>query len=507
MAHERRLFTSAGSVVAVAGVLATAFVLGPAVNRSVTAQDSASAAASQIATATALEGAFTRIADTVGPATVSITATERVVPKRVASDGAFPPDSDPFEELYGRQSNPYRGGAPPVSSGSGVLIRADGYILTNDHVVEDAHGGAVTVTLQDGSVYKGRVLRDPRSDIAVVKIDADKPLPFVRPADSSKVRVGQWAVAIGSPFDQQNTMTTGIVSALHRRKEITDGRLARLYPNLIQTDAPINPGNSGGPLLNINGELIGINVAIFSPIGLSLGIGYAIPANAAKAVSDQLIARGKVTRGSLGVIPTDIPAGLRKRLGTHEGAYVSEVRPDTPAEHAGIAADDVIVHFADRPITDESDLREVIAATAPGTKVPITFLHGGKEETVTATLDAFPDDPVAVTTGETPSVRHPIEDLGMEVGPLTASASSEMNLPSGAKGVYVRRIHSGSPAQQAELTPGSVVTAVDGSAVTTVEGLDRALRAAKPGDTVTLLILRYTGEAKPSHAAVNITIP
>jgi serine protease Do len=511
MAQERhRFFNSAGPAVAVAGVLATAFVLGTAVNRPVTAQDTASVAASQIATATALEGAFTRVAETVGPATVSITATERVAPKKTATGSAPPADGDPFEDLFGPRTNPFRRGVPPrgsFSSGSGILIRADGYVLTNDHVVEDAQGGAVTVTLQDGSIYKGRVLRDARSDIAVVKIDADRPLPFVRLADSGKVRVGQWAIAIGSPFGQQNTMTTGIVSALHRRKEITDGMRPRLYPNLIQTDAPINPGNSGGPLLNINGDLVGINVAIFSPTQTSIGIGYAIPANAAKVVADQLIARGKVTRGSLGVIPTDVPAGLRKRLGTSQGAYVGEVKPDTPAERAGIAADDVIVRFGERTIANESDLRESIAATAPGTKVGIAVLHSGKEQTVTATLDAFPEDPEPAVVGDGPVVRRPVEDIGVEVGSLTASAISQMNLPSGTKGVLVKRVQPGSPAQQAELTPDSVVTAVDGTAVATIEGLDRALRAAKPGDTVTLLILRYSGEAKPSHAAVNIMIP
>jgi serine protease Do len=433
-----------------------------------------------------------------------------VAPKKVAAGSAPPPDGDPFEDLFGPRTNPFRRGAPPrgvFSSGSGILIRADGYILTNDHVVEDAQGGAVTVTLQDGSVFKGRVLRDVRSDIAVVKIDADRPLPFVRLADSGKVRVGQWAIAIGSPFGQQNTMTTGIVSALHRRKEITDGARPRLYPNLIQTDAPINPGNSGGPLLNINGDLVGINVAIFSPTQTSIGIGYAIPANAAKVVADQLIARGKVTRGSLGVIPTDVPPGLRKRLGTSQGAYVGEVKPDTPAERAGIAADDVIVRFGERAIGDESDLRDAIASTAPGTKVAVTMLRGGKQQTVTAALDTFPDDPEPAVVGESPVVRHPVEDLGMEVGALTTAAITEMNLPSGTKGVFVKRVQTGSPAQQAELTAGSVVTAVNGAAVTTVAGLDRALGAAKSGDTVTLLILRYTGEAKPSHAAVNITIP
>jgi serine protease Do len=204
----------------------------------------------------------------------------------------------------------------------------------------------------------------------VVKVDAGRPLPFVRMADSNKTRVGQWAIAIGSPFGQQNTMTAGIVSALNRKSVVSSVEGGRFYPQLIQTDASINPGNSGGPLLNINGELIGINVLIYSPTGGNVGLGYAIPSNVAKNVMEQLITRGRVVRGYLGLRPGDIPAGLRARLGTDKGAYVEEVTGGSPAQKGGLRADDVITRFNGRTIENEVTLRDAISATAPGTRVP-----------------------------------------------------------------------------------------------------------------------------------------
>jgi len=274
-----------------------------------------------------------------------------------------------------------------TSVGSGVIVRSDGYILTNDHVVEGAKDGKVTVKLSDGTVLNGVVKRDFRSDLAVVKVESKKPLPSVKFADSGRLHVGQWAIAIGSPFGKENTMTTGIVSALHRKSDISDGVTGRFYPSLIQTDAAINRGNSGGPLFNIKGELIGINVAIYSPTGTSVGIGYAIPSNTAKYVSDQLIAKGKVTRGSLGLVPQDITADERSLVGTSTGAYVKEVVVGGPADKGGIQAGDVITKIGGTPIVDEITLRDTVGSTAPGSKVDISFLLMAKRALPLSSLE------------------------------------------------------------------------------------------------------------------------
>ena len=522
MTTNRRFLAGVIPVAAVTGALATSLVLGG--GKTVTAQQITPALTpEQRSVATSLEGAFMRIADTVGPATVRITA--KVAPAAAPTGGDGSEDlPNPFGDLFGQPGPggsgnnrtfriPLPGGEGGGSGGgtavgSGVIIRADGYILTNDHVVEDSRDGKVTVTLSDNSTYTGTVFRDPQSDLAVVKINAPKPLPFVRIADSSALHVGQWAVAIGSPYEQQNTMTTGIVSALHRNRTIPDAAVSgRYYFNLIQTDASINPGNSGGPLLNINGELIGINVAILSRSGGSAGIGFAIPANTAKFVADQLIgnASHKVTRGALGITPTDIPAFLRAQIGTDKGAYVKQINAGSPADKAGVQPGDVVTRLGNRDITDEITLREAVNATTPGTAVPVTLLRGGKTVTVTAQLvdrntlsGNRPDTP-------TPAKARPVAaQLGFVSRPITADLASRVGLPEATKGLVVTSVTPGSVAAEAGLERGSVITSVNRAPVTTVEALNRATSAAKPGDILTLAVL-LPGDG--GRAVVNIQVP
>lgn len=503
MRFDRRL-APALPVLAIAGALGATLLFGGP-NGPVIAQDTAKMTEEQRSTATSLEGAFMKIAETVEPATVHITA--RIQPSaRQGSRGQNDEGFFPFGDLLppGLRGMPRAPRFGRRASGSGVIVRQDGYILTNDHVVADAADGRVTVTLDDGREFRGTVLRDRRSDIAVVKIDTGKPLPYVRMADSDKVKVGQWAVAIGSPFGLQQTMTAGIISALQRKAPIGRGDQARYYPNLIQTDASINPGNSGGPLLNINGELIGINVAIESPTGASAGIGFAIPANTARSVMEQLITRGKVTRGYLGLLPADIPAGLRTPLGAEKGAYVAEVSPDTPAEKAGILPEDVITRFGNKEITDEVTLRDAISATAPGTRVPVTLLRNGKAQTVDVIVGTPEEDRVATSA---PAEGRPASKLGINLDELTADMVREMKLPAGTRGVVVGGIEPGSPAFEAGLAPRDVITAVNGSPITTISALDRAVAQAKSGDIVTLRILRFRDSEKPSRAVVNVTVP
>ncbi len=518
--QQRKRFATAGNVpvAAVAGALGAALWLGGASMHPVTAQDPAALTQDQRSTATLLEGAFEKVADSVGPATVSIKtrieepADETNAPR---SGGLIPPgmDEDDEDSPFGGLPFPFRGlprgGFPRgggVASGSGVIVREDGYILTNDHVVANARDNVVQVTLNDGRKIKGKVFRDQRSDLAVVKIDAGKPLPYVRLADSNRVRVGQWAIAIGSPFGQQNSMTAGIVSALHRKSNIGLGTDGRYYPNLIQTDASINPGNSGGPLLNISGELMGINVAIYSPSGGNIGIGYAIPSNTARSIMEQLITRGKVVRGYLGLEPQDVDIRLSGSLGaTRGGAYVKSVSGNSPAQQAGIRAGDVITRFGETEITNEVDLRDAISRTAPGVSVQVNVLRNQQPRTLSATVGGAPNETTASVPAAAP---RPADRLGMRTTPLTAEAARELKISVGTKGLIVAAVQSGSPASEAGLSRGDVITAVDGKTVTTPEALSQAVSGATSGDLVTFTVLRPSGDAgKASEAVVNVEVP
>lgn len=523
MGFDRRIVFGSVPAAAVAGGLVTVLVLGGARSAPVSAQTTAQMTADQRNTAESLEGAFMKVSDTVGPATVYI-RTKMDTPTTSRGGGNGPMilpfgDDSPFGDLFGPGS-PFgnrRGGSgaspslPRVvqSSGSGVIVRPDGYVLTNDHVVEGARNDEVSVTMADGTVYDHcKVYRDYRSDLAVVKINAKKPLPYVSFADSSKLHVGQWAVAIGAPYGEQNSMTAGIVSALNRKTAIGSGSDVRYYPSLIQTDASINPGNSGGPLLNIDGQLIGVNVAIESPSGTSAGIGFAIPSNSAKAIMEQLITKGTVTRAELGIAPEDIPVGLRAALGTDQGAYVRQVMGGTPADKAGIQPGDVITHIGDKPVTSEVTLRDTVASTMPNTTVPITLLRDGKTLTVNARLDEL-DKKVAAAAPSAPS-RRPASDLGIDARTLTPDIvnASQVPFPTSSKGVLVAAVAPGSAASDGDLSQGDVITAVNGAPVTAAAALNAVIAKAKSGDVLTFTVLRYDQSRSVwDRAVANVTVP
>jgi len=504
MTPEKRLWIGALPAL-IAGGATAAFLLGSG-QQDVTAQATAKAQSDDRATAVSLESAFTRIADTIGPATVSIQA-EVVAPARrggLDNDGG-----DPLDELM---PGPRRGPRTGTSVGSGVIVDASGSILTNDHVVEGAKDGKVVVKMSDGTTYPGTVSRDPRSDLAVVKISAGKPLPYVRFADSDALKVGQWAVAIGSPFGKENTMTTGIVSALHRKTDISEGVTGRYYPSLIQTDAAINRGNSGGPLLNIRGELIGINVAIFSPTGTSAGIGFAIPANTAKMVMEQLVAKGRVVRGSLGVVPADVPVDLRSTLGTREGAYIKQVTVGSPADKAGLQAGDVVVRFNGRQILDENALREAIAGAGPGASAKIEVLRDTKTQSVTAVLGELKEQPGSGTQAQpAPTAEPKTRKLGFVAEPVSPDMREKLGLPANVDGVVVRSVEPGSAADEAGLSPGMIVTAVNGRKVVSREGLDTALADAKSGRILSLKVVTSINDGSDtpvlSRGVVTFRVP
>ncbi len=451
------------------------------------AADKATAARADRGALLNIQNAFTSIADEIKPAVVFITA-ERTTTSNISSPG-FPDIEELFRNFpFGGPSIPTpRGGTPQParSSGSGVIVRSDGYILTNDHVVAGAE--KVKVRLDDGREFTGTVMRDPRTDLAVVKIDAAN-LPAAKIADSDNVKVGQWAIAIGSPFGLTNSLTVGVVSAVTRAAAIPDPNMpdgVRRYPDLIQTDASINPGNSGGPLVNIDGEVIGINTMIESPTGANAGIGFAVPANTAKYVMDQLIAHGKVDWGQLGVEITDISPNAAKTLGVDKGAIVNHVLPGSPADDAGIKPMDIIVDVNGKQITDSLSLRRVIERIKPGTTVPVIVVRDGNRQTLKVTVGKADDILASSPTGTKAK-------LGMVVQELTADRARQLEVPAGTKGVMVQSIEPRSPASRAQpqIVPGDVILKINSQPITSVAEFNRKINALKSGDTALILIQR-----------------
>jgi Do/DeqQ family serine protease len=418
---------------------------------------------------------YAPIVERVAPAVVTI-RSERMV----RMTGQTLPDHPFFREFFGERFDPRRmperreGGM-----GSGVIVRQDGYILTNNHVVDGAE--KVTIELTDGRTLEADVVgTDEPTDLAVLKVDAAdlKTLPL---GDSDDVRVGDVVLAVGNPLGVGQTVTMGIVSATGRS---TGGNGNGGYEDFIQTDAPINRGNSGGALVNTAGELIGINSQILSPSGGNIGIGFSIPANMARHVMSQLIEHGEVRRGRLGVTIQAITPELARSmdLGTTNGALVSDVESGTPAESAGLKRGDVITALNGEPVKDSNVLRNEIAQLAPGTEVKLTVLRDGKEQALTAKLEALE------STGRTASVggeREGAARFGMSVEPLTADRAKDLGVDT-RSGVLVAAVESGSLASRAGLRAGDVIEQVDRRPVTSVDQLRSALSS---GDAPALLLV------------------
>ncbi len=430
-----------------------------------------------------MQEAFTSIAQTVEPTVVNIKA-ERF---RAAS----PADSE---------QTPRPGLAPGhvEATGSGVIVRADGYILTNDHVVEEASGGTVTVTLADGRVFLGKVFPDFSSDLAVVKINpGPAPLPVAGFADDAAVRPGQWAIAVGSPFDLQNTMTVGVISAIGRHQSIEGESAPRYYPDLIQTDAAINPGNSGGPLFNIDGKVVGINVAIESPVEGSAGVGFAIPSGIAQTVMNALITSGKVTRGYLGIAPEDLTPALQAEFGQKEGALVRDVKEDSPAGKAGVQAGDIVTQYNGKQVSGEISLRETISATPPGQVVRLSYVRDGQAGTALVTLGAA-SPAVSGTAAFPPAPAVPASALGLTVRTLTAADRVFLGFSPLVRGVLVTGVSSGSLAEAAEAAgiplKSAVIQKIGHRSIASKQDYDQAV-AALPHIGGTALLVLYSDSA------------
>lgn len=454
----------------VAGIVLAAFFAGTALGTKPSAV--AQTPSNGVSVLRQLEHGFTSVAETVEPAVVSITV-ERPA-RNVSSD--MP---DIFRDFFGPRMPSPRGDTRTVG-GSGVIVRSDGYILTNDHVIEGATN--VTVKLNDGRRFEGTVLRDRNTDLALVKIDAQN-LPTARLADSNSVRVGSWAIAIGSPFGLSNTLTVGVISALEREAQIQ----GRFYASLIQTDASINPGNSGGPLLNIDGEVIGINVAIESPTGANAGIGYAIPSNTAAFVMEQLIERGKVVRGYMGLVPVDLTPEDAETYGVKDGgALISRIDQDTPAAKAGLQVEDVIVEYDGQKVTGSIMFRDLVARTEPGKQVKVRVIRNKESKDFTVTVGERPDEEVA----QEPAAPERAGRIGLQVRAITPELRQQYSIASGVNGVVVTGVSAGSPAARAGFMEGDVILRVNTQAVTNPNQFGRIIGDMRAGATASIVVQR-----------------
>jgi len=404
---------------------------------------------------------FADLAEKVAPAVVNIATTQTIHTQR----GVFPdlPPGSPFEEFFkdflerrGDQGEEQEREA--TSLGSGFIIDKSGIVVTNNHVIDDAE--EIVVKLSNGEEYEATLLgKDKLTDLAVLKIDAKKDLPYIEFGDSDSARVGDWVMAIGNPYGLGGSVTVGIVSA--RSRQIQMGP----YDDFIQTDAAINRGNSGGPLITMDGKVVGINSAIFSPTGGSVGIGFSIPSNQAAPVVADLRANGKVTRGWLGVSLQPMTDETAESLGLDEtkGALIASVVDGDPAAKGGVKAGDVILTFDGQDIKDESVLTRVVAGTEIGKPVKVVVWRNGKKKTLTVELVERKDEELLASDGS--MKQQPAEPAaetvaGMELSALTDDARSNYGLPEDVNGVLVTDVKNGSDAAKKGIRPGMVITQV-----------------------------------------------
>ena len=443
------------------------------------------------------------------PAVVNISTKQRVAVRQQA---------DPLEELF-RQFGapvPERGGPRTRESGSlgsGFIISPDGYIVTNNHLVQGANGSGtvdtVTVTLTDRREFEARIVgRDQLADLALLKIDAAN-LPYVRWGDSKNARVGDWVLAIGNPYSLGGSVTAGIISALHRG--ITG---VGAYDRYIQTDAAINMGNSGGPMFDLQGNVIGINTALISPTGTNVGIGLAIPAELARPVIEALRRGERPERGYLGVglqpVDEDIAASLG--LPRDRGEIVRTVQPGTPAAGAGIQQGDVIVSVNGQDVTPDDTVSYLIANTPVGSKVPVVVIRNGRRITIPVTVQQRPtEEELARQAGEgegpaqdrTPAVP-PTEELGLTLQPITPQIARALNLPADLRGVVVTATDPNTDAGQ-KLRRGDIIMSVNRQPVTTPAQVTAAVEAARRADRTSVLMLVKRGSAPEAFVGIDIT--
>jgi serine protease Do len=409
---------------------------------------------------------FADVVEQITPAVVNISTTKAL---RQGAEGApefpfpQPPPGSPFEdffrEFFDRERSPEEMPRRTASLGSGFVVDPEGYVVTNNHVIAEAE--EISVVFGDETTYEAELVgRDSKTDLALLKIKGEGPFPAVTFADSDTVRVGDWVIAIGNPFGLGSTVTAGIVSA--RSRDIRAGP----YDDFLQVDAPINRGNSGGPSFNLDGEVIGINTAIFSPSGGNVGIGFAIPSNLAVPVIESLKTEGRVKRGWLGVRIQTVTEEIAESLGLEEdvGALVASVTPDGPAEQAQIEPGDVILEFDRKPIDRMRGLPRIVAETPIGKEVEVVVWRRGERTTVAVTLGELPEEEeLAALTEEgadVPPTSAQIESLGVTVATITDELRTRFELPEDAQGVVIVDVAQGSAAERESLRPGDVIVEV-----------------------------------------------
>ena len=446
------------------GMLAKTFIDKTEILKSkeLIAEDGVRISTESLKLARELSEAFSYVAEKAAPAVVYI-ETEKVVsiPRNI-----FPFDffgDEFFKRFFSIPKYRQRG------AGSGFIISSDGYIVTNNHVIQGAQ--KITVKLVDGRTFKAKIVgTDPFSDIALLKINTNN-LPVLKLGNSDLIKVGEWVIAIGNPFGLSHTVTVGVVSAKGRSGiGISD------IEDFIQTDAAINPGNSGGPLLNLKGEVIGMNTAIFTRSGGYMGIGFAIPSNIVKTVVEQLKTKGKVERGFLGVYIQDLTPALAKELGlkVKEGALITQVMPGTPAEKAGLKEKDVIISYNGKPVRNASDLKNYVLLTKPGTKVILKIIRNGKEIRLKVKIGT-PQKGFFVSKAEFKNLQEFLENLGLVVENITPEIAKRLGL-STTRGVIITEVLPETPADYAGLTPGLIIDEVNRIKVKNLREFYQALK-------------------------------
>jgi serine protease Do len=422
---------------------------------------------------------FTELVEKQGPAVVNISTTQII---RNAQTFPNIPESDPFYEFFKRFAPQMPREQESQSLGSGFFISADGYIMTNAHVVDSAE--KITVRLTDKREFRAKVIgADKRTDVALLKIDAGS-LPIITQGDPNKLRVGEWVVAIGSPFGFDSSVTAGIVSAKGRSLPRDN------FVPFIQTDVAINPGNSGGPLFNMNGEVVGINSQIYTRSGGSMGLSFAIPIDVAMQVADQLRTTGKVTRGRIGVTIQEMTRELAESFGLSKpsGALISSVEKNAPADKAGIKASDVILKFDGKPVDNSSDLPRMVAATKPGSKVVVELWRKGASKKVTVEIAQMPEEgsPIRPATNQNGDLNETISRLGISVSELNKEQQQELQVTGG---LVVEEVE-GAAARAAGLHQGDVLLAIGNVQIRSLAQFNDFLKQVPKGRNVALLVRR-----------------
>jgi len=438
---------------------------------------------------------FVTIAEKAGPAVVRIEADRREQSRSQGYGGEWPFGDDFFDRFFGqpRQNQPESNTVQV--GGTGFFITPDGYILTNNHLVEKDKTTRVAITTLAGKEYEAKIVgTDPGTDLALLKVQA-KDVPFIELGDSGQVKVGEWVLAIGNPLGMEHTVTAGIVSYKGRQID------TQSYQDFIQTDAAINRGNSGGPLINMKGEVVGINSNILTAgFAGNIGIGFAIPSNIAKKVIVQLKEKGRVVRGRLGVQIRDLTEGMVKPLGlkSKSGAIVNSVEPDSPAEQAKLKQYDVIVAVNGEPVKNGDDLRFKIADILPGKKVDLTIVRDGKEMKVTAIADEL--EPEA----EKGQIASTDKDIGVSVVALTPTSSRRYGLRT-SEGLLITEVRPGSEAARENLAAGMIIVEVNRKRVTAVRDFEDILKKTAGGDEVILLV-RQEAEGRSQDFIVTVKV-